>query len=182
MKINNFEITPYITEADIKAKIKELAETIDKKIKNYKEPALALCVLKGSFIFFSDIIRELKTDIKCDFLGTSSYGLQDRSSGEVKLTLDLASSITGQNIILFEDIVDTGLTLNFLVESLKARRPESITTVALLDKPTARKTDFKVDHTGFVIPDEFVVGYGLDYAEQFRQLPYIAKLANNSVN
>lgn len=182
MKSSNFELTPFIKEEDIKAKVKQLASIIDQQVKNYKEPALALCVLKGSFIFFADLIREVKTDLKCDFLGCSSYGNSERSSGEVKLTLDLASSVSGQNIILIEDIVDTGLTMDFLVEALKARRPESITTITLLDKPSARKNDFKVDHSGFVIPDEFVVGYGLDYAEQFRQLPYIAKLVNNRMN
>lgn len=182
MKTSNFAITPFLTEEDIKSKVKELAEIIDNQVKNYKEPALALCVLKGSFIFFSDLIREVKTDLRCDFLGCSSYGSSDRSSGEVKLTLDLANSVAGKNIILIEDIVDTGLTMDFLVEALKARRPESITTIALLDKPSARKNNFKVDHIGFTIPDEFVVGYGLDYAEQFRQLPYIGKLTNNAVN
>lgn len=182
MKSSNFELIPFIKEPDIKSKVKELASIIDKQVQNYKEPALALCVLKGSFIFFADLIREVKTDLKCDFLGCSSYGNAERSSGEVKLTLDLASSVSGQNIILIEDIVDTGLTMDFLVEALKARRPESITTITLLDKPSARKNTFKVDHSGFTIPDEFVVGYGLDYAEQFRQLPYIAKLINNKMN
>ncbi len=182
MKPSNFAISPYISEDDIKTKVKELAAIIDAKVKNFKEPALALCVLKGSFIFFADLIREVQTDLKCDFLGCSSYGNSERSSGEVKLTLDLASSVAGQNIILIEDIVDTGLTMDFLVEALKARRPESITTVTLLDKPSARKNDFKVDYSGFTIPDDFVVGYGLDYAEQFRQLPFIGKLTNNSIN
>lgn len=182
MKPANFAITPFISEEDIKAKVKELAQIIDEQVKNYKEPALALCVLKGSFIFFADLIRAVQTDLKCDFLGCSSYGASQRSSGEVKLTLDLASSVAGKNVILIEDIVDTGLTMDFLVEALKARRPESITTVSLLDKPSARKNNFKVDHVGFTIPDEFVVGYGLDYAEQFRQLSFIGKLTNNAVN
>lgn len=182
MKSENFAITPFISAEDIQKKVVSLAKTIEAQVKNYKEPALALCVLKGSFIFFADLIREINADIKCDFLGCSSYGNADRSSGEVKLTLDLSSSVAGQNIILIEDIVDTGLTMDFLVEALKARRPESITTVTLLDKPSARKNDFKVDHIGFTVPDEFVVGYGLDYGEQFRQLPYIGKLVNNAMN
>lgn len=182
MENSNIKITPFIEENDIRAKVKEMAKLIDDQVKRYSQPALALCVLKGSFIFFADLIREVQTDLKCDFLGCSSYGNTNRTSGEVKMTLDLASSVAGQNIILIEDIVDTGLTMDFLVETLKARRPESITTITLLDKPSARKNSFKVDHSGFVIPDEFVVGYGLDYAEQFRQLPFIGKLVNNSMN
>lgn len=182
MKYQNIDITPFITEEDIHSKIKELAKKIDDQIKNYKEPAVALCVLKGSFMFFSDLVRQVEGDLKCDFLGCSSYGQGTKSSGEVQLTLDLSTSIAGQNVFLIEDIVDTGLTMSFLVDAVKARRPESITTVALLDKPSARKNTFQPDIIGFEIPDEFVVGYGLDYAEQFRQLPYIGKLVNNAVN
>lgn len=182
MNTHNLEIIPFIEEDKIKKKITELAKAIDQQIKNYSEPAVALCVLKGSFLFFADLVREIQSDIKCDFLGCSSYGSGKQSSGEVQMTLDLSTTISGKNIILIEDIVDTGLTMNFLVDSIKARRPESITTVSLLDKPSERKNDFKVDLVGFEIPNEFVVGYGLDYDEKFRQLPYIAKVKNHSMN
>lgn len=182
MDLNSVEIVPYITEEELQKKITEMAEQINAKLKQWKEPALAICVLKGSFMFFSDLVRQIDTDIKCDFLSCTSYGSSDKSSGEVKLTLDLASPVAGQNIVIIEDIVDTGLTMNFLVESLKARKPESITTVTLLDKKEARLNDFEADIVGFEVPDEFVVGFGLDYAEQFRQLPFIGKLINKNLN
>lgn len=182
MDLDRVEVTPYITEEELQKKITEIAQQINAKLKNWKEPALAICVLKGSFMFFSDLVRQIDSDIKCDFLSCSSYGSSNKSSGEVKLTLDLASPIAGQNVIIIEDIVDTGLTMNFLVESIRARKPESITTVTLLDKKEARQNDFQADIVGFEIPDEFVVGFGLDYSEQFRQLPYIGKLINKSLN
>lgn len=182
MDLDRVEVTPYITETDLQKKITEIASQINEKLKNWKEPALVICVLKGSFMFFSDLVRQIDSDIKCDFLSCSSYGASHKSSGEVKLTLDLASPIAGHNVLIIEDIVDTGLTMNFLVESIKARKPESITTVTLLDKKTARQNDFQPDIVGFEIPDEFVVGFGLDYAEQFRQLPFIGRLINKSLN
>ena len=181
MDLDRVEVTPYITEADLQKKITEIATQINEKLKNWKEPALAICVLKGSFMFFSDLVRQINSDIKCDFLSCSSYGSSNKSSGEVKLTLDLASPIAGQNVIIIEDIVDTGLTMSFLVESIKARKPESITTVTLLDKKSARQNDFQPDIAGFEIPDEFVVGYGLDYNDYYRNLPYIATLRPQAI-
>lgn len=182
MDLASVEVVPFIKEDDLQKKITDIAKQIDAITKNWKEPALAICVLKGSFMFFSDLVRQIESDIKCDFLSCSSYGNSHKSSGEVKLTLDLASPVAGQNVIIIEDIVDTGLTMSFLVESLKARKPESITTVTLLDKKIARQNDFQPDIVGFEIPDEFVVGFGLDYSEQFRQLPYIGKLINKNLN
>lgn len=182
MDLASVEVVPFIKEEDLQKKITEIAKKLDVLFQNWKEPALAICVLKGSFMFFSDLVRQIESDIKCDFLSCSSYGNSNKTSGEVKLTLDLASPIAGQNVVIIEDIVDTGLTMNFLVESIKARKPESITTVTLLDKKEARQNDFKADIVGFEIPDEFVVGFGLDYAEQFRQLPYIGKLINKNLN
>lgn len=182
MDLANVEVVPFIKEENLQKRITEMASEINAKLKNWKEPALAICVLKGSFMFFTDLVRQIESDIKCDFLSCSSYGTANKSSGEVKLTLDLASAVTGQNIIIVEDIVDTGLTMNFLVESLKARKPESITTVTLLDKKEARQNDFEADLVGFEIPNEFVVGFGLDYAEQFRGLPYVGKLIDKNLN
>lgn len=182
MNDNNIQVLPLISTDDLQSRIIEIAHQIDSQIKNYKSPPIFLCILKGSFIFFSDLIRQVQSDIQCDFMGCSSYGPEMKSSGEIKITLDLSTPIRDQNIILVEDIVDTGLTINFLVETLKARHPESITVVTLLDKPSKRKTQFKPDIVGFEVGDEFVVGFGLDFAEQFRHLPYIGKITNRTMN
>ncbi|MCM2282349.1 MAG: hypoxanthine phosphoribosyltransferase, partial [Bdellovibrionaceae bacterium] len=117
-------------------------------------------------------------DVKTEFLGVSSYGNSSKSSGEVKLTLDLTSAIEGKNVLLIEDIVDTGLTMEYLSTTLKARKPKSLKTCALLLKPSALKVDIKLDFVGFEIPNEFVVGYGLDYQGYYRNLPYIAQVNN----
>jgi hypoxanthine phosphoribosyltransferase len=136
---------------------------------------VAVCVLKGSFVFYSDLIRNIETDVQCEFFGVSSYhGMS--SSGEVKVTLDLAHPIEGKDVILVEDIVDTGLTMNYLKSALLSRKPKSLTTVALLEKPDALKVPCEVDYVGFKIPNDFVVGYGLDYQGLYRNLPYIAQV------
>jgi hypoxanthine phosphoribosyltransferase len=140
-------------------------------------------VLKGAAIFLGDLIREVELDAAFDFIGVSSYGnrptpaqeLTDGwdSTGEVRLTRDVDQSLIGRNVILVEDILDTGLTLTFLKNILQARRPKSLRVVTLLDKPSRRKQPVEADYVGFAIPDEFVVGYGMDYAEQYRNLPDI---------
>jgi hypoxanthine phosphoribosyltransferase len=140
-------------------------------------------VLKGAAIFLSDLIREVQLDAGFDFIGVSSYGnrptpAQELSSGwdstgEVRLTKDVDQSLIGRNVILVEDILDTGLTLTFLKNILQARQPKSLRVVTLLDKPSRRKKPIEADYVGFAIPDEFVVGYGMDYAEQYRNLPDI---------
>ena len=135
-----------------------------------------ICVLKGAFLFLSDLIRNLEGQVSIDFMACSSYGGATSSSGEVRLTKDLDSSIEGRDVVIVEDIVDTGLTLHYLQEILQARGPRSLRTACLLSKPSRRKIDVKVDYIGFTIEDKFVVGYGLDYAEQYRNLPYIAVL------
>jgi hypoxanthine phosphoribosyltransferase len=138
---------------------------------------ICICILNGSFMFFSDLIRQMNCDFKCDFLGLSSYA-GTQSTGEVKVTLDLSLPIKDKHIVLVEDIVDTGTTMDAVYQMLKTRQPASIETVTLLHKPEAQKTDFKPDYIGFSISNEFVVGDGLDYNQQFRTLPYVAQVQN----
>jgi hypoxanthine phosphoribosyltransferase len=163
-----------ITEADLAKRVKELGAEITSLCQ--KEPVIAVCVLKGSFVFYSDLIRHIEADITSEFLGVASYGNAMQSSGEVKLTLDLTTSIEGKTVLLVEDIVDTGLTMEFLMNTLKARKPKKILTCSLLFKPEALKVDFKPDYVGFKIPNDFVIGYGLDYQGFYRNLPYIARV------
>lgn len=172
--MSNLQLSTYITEEDIQKKVKEIGATLTKKFKG--KDVVAVCILKGSFVFYSDLIRNLETDVQCEFFGVSSYHGGTSSSGEVKVTLDLASPIEGKDVILVEDIVDTGLTMNYLKNALTSRKPKSLTTVALLEKPDALKVACEVDYIGFKIPNDFVVGYGLDYQGLYRNLPYIAQV------
>ena len=135
-----------------------------------------VCVLKGAFMFLADLIRATDGHVSIDFMACSSYGAATSSSGEVRVTKDLDASIEGRDVVIIEDIVDTGLTLHYLQEILLARGPKSVRTACLLSKPSRRKIDVKVDYIGFTIEDKFVVGYGLDYAEQYRNVPYIGVL------
>lgn len=135
-----------------------------------------ICVLKGAFLFLGDLIRAMPGHVTIDFMACSSYGAGTSSSGEVRLSKDLDVGIEGRDVIIVEDIVDTGLTLHYLQEILLARGPRSLRTACLLSKPSRRKIDVKVDYIGFTIEDRFVVGYGLDYSEQYRNLPYIGVL------
>lgn len=173
--MTNLSLKPYITEEKIQEKVKELGQTLSKKFKN--EKVVAICVLKGSFMFYSDLIRSIEADITCEFFGVSSYN-GTSSSGEVKVTLDLAGPVENCHVILVEDIVDTGLTMNYLKNSIMSRKPKSLTTVALLEKPEALKVKCDLDFVGFKIPNDFVVGYGLDYQGYYRNLPYIAQVQN----
>lgn len=173
--MTELQIKPYITEEKIQKKVAELGAAITKKFKG--QPLVAVCVLKGSFVFYSDLIREINADITCEFFGVSSYH-GSTSSGEVKVTLDLAHPVEGKHILLVEDIVDTGITINYLKNSILSRKPASLTTVALLEKPEALKVPCKLDYVGFKITNEFVVGYGLDYQGYYRNLPYIGQVQN----
>jgi hypoxanthine phosphoribosyltransferase len=130
-------------------------------------------VLKGAFIFLSDLVRAMEGPVTCDFIAVSSYGSGSSSSGEVRLTKDLDQSLEGKDVVIVEDIVDTGLTLAYLQQILSAREPRTLKTACLLSKPSRRQVDVHVDYVGFTIEDRFVVGYGLDYGERFRNLPYI---------
>ena len=140
-----------------------------------KEPVL-ISVLRGSFVFMADLTRKITLPCTVDFMSVSSYGAGTKSSGQVQITKDLSDDIEGRDIIVVEDILDSGNTLSYLLEILKARKPASVKLCTLLDKPDRRVKDVHVDYSGFTIPDEFVVGYGLDYAEKYRNLPYIGIL------
>ncbi len=174
--MTNLTLKPYITEEQIQKKVKELGAELSKKFKG--EKVVAVCVLKGSFMFYSDLIRNINADITCEFFGVSSYNGGTSSSGEVKVTLDLARPVENCHVILVEDIVDTGLTMNYLKNSILSRKPKSLTTIALLEKPDALKVKCELDYVGFKIQNEFVVGYGLDYQGYYRNLPYIAQVQN----
>jgi len=161
-----------ISETEIKERVKLLAEQIEKDFNN--EDIILIVVLKGSFIFAADLIREMKGNINIDFISVSSYGDETESSGKVRLLKDLDANITNQNVLVVEDIIDSGLTLHFLRGHLIAHKPKRIKICTLLDKPERRRVDLPVDYVGFVIPDEFIVGYGIDYAQMYRNLPYIS--------
>jgi hypoxanthine phosphoribosyltransferase len=165
-----------VSEKEITKRVREMGATLTDKFKG--KEVVAVCVLKGSFVFFSDLIRQIECDMVCEFIGLSSYQNQTFSSGEVKLNLDLNSAIEGKHVLLVEDIIDTGLTMNYLQQILQPRKPKSVTTVTLLHKHEAKKVDCKIDLVGFKIPNEFVVGYGLDYQNHYRHLPHIAQVEN----
>jgi hypoxanthine phosphoribosyltransferase len=169
-------LSTYLSEEEIQKKVKEIGTALTKKL--HGKEVVAVCVLKGSFIFFSDLIRNLNIDVSVEFFGVSSYYGAMKSSGEVKVTLDLSHPVEDKHVLLVEDIVDTGLTMNYLKSAIMARKPASLTTVALLEKPEALKVPCKLDHVGFQITNEFVVGYGLDYQGLYRNLPYIAQVQN----
>jgi hypoxanthine phosphoribosyltransferase len=161
-----------ISEAEIANRVKELASEIEKDFNN--EPIFLIVVLKGSFVFAADLIREINSDVNVDFISVSSYSDQTETTGKVKLLKDLDADITNKNVVVVEDIIDSGLTLHFLRDHLQMHKPKSIKICTLLDKPERRRVDLPVDYVGFVIPDEFIVGYGIDYAQKYRNLPYIA--------
>jgi len=162
----------------INKKVAELAEKIN--IDYEGKEVLLICVLKGAVVFLSDLMRKLSLPVKIDFMAISSYGSATSTTGVVRILKDLDTSIEGKHCLVVEDIVDSGLTLNYLKEYLYSRQPASIKIVTLLDKPYRRKVDIQPDYYGFNIPDEFVVGYGLDCDEEFRTLPDICVLSENN--
>lgn len=160
-----------ISEEDVDAKIRVLAQQISK---DYEGKSVHLiCILKGSVFFMCELAKRITVPVTMDFMQVSSYGDGTSSSGNVKILKDLDETIEGKDVIVIEDIVDSGRTLSYLLQLLKGRNPESIALCTLLDKPERRTHEVFVDYTGFQIPDEFVVGYGLDYAQKYRNLPYI---------
>ncbi|KAB2328832.1 hypoxanthine phosphoribosyltransferase [Cytobacillus depressus] len=163
-----------ISEEEIQAKTKSLAAELTEEYKD-RFP-LAVGILKGAMPFMGDLLKHIDTYLEMDFMDVSSYGKSTVSSGEVKIVKDLDTSVEGRDILIIEDIIDSGLTLSYLVELFRYRKAKSIKIVTLLDKPTGRKVDLQADYVGFIVPDEFVVGYGLDYAEKYRNLPYIGVL------
>jgi len=165
-----------LLDADtIQSRVKALAQEIERDYPGDEEIHL-VCVLKGGFIFMADLVRAMSHRVSLDFIAVSSYAKSTKSSGEVRLLKDLDSGLQGRHIVIVEDIVDTGLTLIYLQDILRARSPKSLRTACLLSKPSRRQVDVVVEYIGFTIEDRFVVGYGLDYAEKYRNLPYIAVL------
>lgn len=163
-----------VTEDEIEEKVKELGKQI---MEDYKGKDLILVgILKGAVIFMSDLARNIKMPIGMDFMAVSSYGRSSTSTGEVRIIKDLDFSVENKDVLIVEDIIDTGYTLAYLTDNLKKRGAASVKVCTLLDKPERRKVDVSVDYLGFAIPDEFVVGYGLDYSEIGRNLPYVAAL------
>lgn len=165
------KISVLLSEKELEERIQQLAEEITKDYAG-KEVHL-ICVLKGSIFFTCELAKRIPLPVTFDFMSVSSYGDQTESSGRVRIVKDLDESIDGKNVIVIEDIIDSGRTLSYLMDLLKARKPASLKLCTLLDKPERRVTDVSVDYTGFAIPDKFVVGYGLDYAQKYRNLPYI---------
>lgn len=164
-----------IPAADIRQRVAEIAAAIDRDYASDR-PLYLIGILKGSFVFLADLARCVTRPVRLDFIGISSYGKRKSSSGEVKLTKDLDGSVEGADVLVVEDIVDSGITLNYLSHVLAQRNPRSVRIAALLDKPTRRVCKVDVAYVGFEIPDEFVVGYGLDFAEQYRNLPDVCVL------
>lgn len=160
-----------LSEEQIKARVQELGEQISREYQG--QEVLVVGILKGAFVFCADLLRTLNVPTRVDFMAVSSYGNATESSGVIKIIKDLDTPVDGRHVLLVEDIVDTGLTLKYLKKYLAHQNPASLKVAVLLDKPSRRKTEVTVDYTGFAIPDEFIVGYGIDFAEQYRHLPYI---------
>lgn len=160
-----------ISEADVDVKIAELGKKISEDYEG--ESVFLLCILKGGVFFTTELAKRISVPVSLDFMSVSSYGAQTESSGVVRIVKDLDTSIEGKNVLVVEDIIDTGRTLAYLMDNLKQRNPKSLKLCALLDKPERRVAEVSVDYRGFQIPDEFVVGYGMDYDQKYRNLPYI---------
>jgi hypoxanthine phosphoribosyltransferase len=169
--------TPLISEAAIAERVRELGQLISREYAGLD--LVVVTVLKGSFVFAADLVRAVDLPMRIEFFGVRSYGKQTVSSGEVQITLDLAQPITGADVLIIEDIVDTGLTINYLIEQLRARGPRSIRVCAFLHKPARSVRPVTIDYLGFTIEDVFVVGYGLDHAEKHRNLPYVGVLSQS---
>lgn len=172
--MNLQEVDILITAEEIKAKVQELGRLVAEDYRG--RDLLVIGILKGAFMFMADLIREIDTPLEIDFMAVSSYGASTVSSGEVKIIKDLDYSIKGRNILIVEDIIDTGLTVKYISSILHKREPASIKICCMLDKPHRRKTDIKADFSGFTVDDRFIVGYGLDYAEKYREYPAICEL------
>ncbi|SHF04171.1 hypoxanthine phosphoribosyltransferase [Alkalibacter saccharofermentans] len=163
-----------IDEKTLKKRVSELGKELAEEYKG-KNP-LVICVLKGSVLFMSDLVQSMDIPLEIDFMAISSYGTGTRSSGEVRILKDLDKSVEGRDLLIIEDIVDSGLTLSYLIKIFKDRNTNSIKVCSLLDKPERRISEVEIDFVGFAVPDEFVVGYGLDFAEKYRNLPFIGVL------
>lgn len=163
-----------IDEKTLKNRVAELGKIIEREYQG--KDLMVIGVLKGCMFFLTDLVREINLPLTMDFMVVSSYGNATKSSGVVRIIKDLERDIQGKDILIVEDIVDTGLTLSYLIEVLKGRNPNSVKVISLLDKPSRRKIEVDVEHIGFSVPDEFVCGYGLDYNEVYRNLPFVCIL------
>lgn len=172
--MRNQKIKKIITNKELRAKVAELGKRISRDYAQ-RNPVL-VGILKGSFVFLADLVRRLDVPHEIDFISVASYGSETEATGVVKLLKDLSINIRGRDVIIVEDIVDTGLTLNYIRKNLLTRSPKSLEIVTLLDKKRRRKVNVPLKYVGFSIPADFVVGYGLDYGEQYRNLPFIAKI------
>ena len=170
-----YVIDRMISAKSIAARVEALAAEITRHFEG-TDKLVVVGLLRGSFVFIADVVRELDLPVEVDFMEVSSYGMEMESSKEVRILKDLRGEIAGRDVLVVEDIVDTGFTLSRVLEILKTRGPARLETCALLDKPSRREVDIKATWTGFEIPDEFVVGYGIDYAQRDRNLPYIGKV------
>ena len=175
MPTRPYVIDEMISAKAIAARIEALCHAIHEEFSD-TDKLVVVGLLRGSFVFIADLVRELDLPIEVDFLEASSYGDGMESSREVRILKDLRAAIEGRDVLVVEDIVDTGHTLNHVTNLLRSRKPARLRSIALLDKPSRREVDFKADWTGFEIPDEFVVGYGIDFAQRNRNLPYIGKV------
>lgn len=175
MDHSNYVIDQMISAKSIAARVEDLASEISETFAD-TDKLIVVGLLRGSFVFISDLVRELELPVEVDFLEASSYGNSTESSREVRILKDLRGEIEGRDVLVVEDIVDTGYTLTHVTKLLESRNPKRLEVCALLDKPSRREVDIKATWTGFEIPDEFVVGYGIDYAQRNRNLPYIGKV------
>ena len=163
-----------MSEDEIRRRAAKIGGEISRSLDG--EPVLIVCILKGAVLWMSDLIKHITAPVTIDFMAVSSYGAATKSSGVVKINKDIDIAITGLNVIIVEDIVDSGVTLNYIREILQARGPKSLKICALLDKPARRRVDINIDYVGFTVDDLFIVGYGLDVNQQFRNLPYITSI------
>jgi hypoxanthine phosphoribosyltransferase len=171
----SYEVVQMISAKSIAARIEDLAREIE-AVFSGTDKLVVVGLLRGSFVFIADLVRELNLPVEVDFLEASSYGNAMQSSREVRILKDLRGEIAGRDVLVVEDIVDTGHTLHHVINLLQSKGPARMKTIALLDKPTRREVEIRADWTGFEIPDEFVVGYGIDYAQRNRNLPFIGKV------
>lgn len=163
-----------LTRKEIETKVVELGERLTKDYRD--QNPLCICVLKGASLFMADLVRHIETPVEMDFMAVSSYGVSTKSSGVVRIVKDLDTTVEGRDVLVVEDIIDSGLTLSYLIDLLRRRNVRSVKVVTLLDKPHRRTVSLSPDYCGFTVPDAFLVGYGLDYAEKYRNLPYVGIL------
>ena len=168
-----------LSEEEIRARVLELGEQLSRDYEGCEGDVILLCILKGAVVFFADLARAMRIPMQMEFMGISSYGTEQKTSGIVRITKDLDTSIAGKHVIIAEDIMDSGLTLSHLLKLLSSRSPASLKVCCLLDKPERRECDITPDYCGFIIPNEFVVGYGLDYLGFYRNLPFVGVLKSS---